>query len=787
MLSRIKMTRFFIHYNPLSQVDYVEDAAHNRTTFTYDQATGRKLTETNSDNKVTRYDYNNHAQVIRTWGDVAEPVEYVYDDYDRRVEMHTFKQGTGWNAIQWPAATTGPAEVTKWHYDEATGLLMSKEYDDGKEVSYTYATGGKLETRQWARLNNGNPLVTTYGYDPNSGELTSIDYSDNTQDIAFTYDRLGRQKTITDAVGSRVFGYNNQLQQETETITGLYNKVITRTYETAGIPGRSTGFNLGAGYTVTYGYEAGTGRFRSVDWSAGGQTGNAVYGYLNNSDLIEQLTINNSLLTKYTYEPNRNLKTQVKNEFNTRLISQYDYNYNNLGLRGNVNTSGEVFVGIPIEPTAETNTYNTNTLNQYTQITKDNGQQTTDTLTYDDDGILASIASGSSAKLYKYNAENRLVSVEPTTPTNGDKKVEFVYDYMGRRVQKKVFSYNIDHWSLITDTLFIYDGWNLIQELNTSGIAQKSYVWGLDVNQSLQDAGGIGGLLSVVDTGEAYNYLYDANGNVGQLIDADDGAIIAHYEYDPFGILLKSYGAMKDVNPFKFSTKYYDTETDLYYYGYRFYSTSFGRWINRDPLGEFGGYNLYGFVNNDPIKSYDILGLWTVKGVLKILCCSEDRHIVDEIAKGKRVVLWFDKMFITWKFPDGSTKREKSNARGRCKKHVIPIEIHTRKSLSNKEAASNLAHETYHIYLHDLKLTTVEEEVKVRIETEKFRKRHSMTPILPEYRNRDNSINEKAIRSSVKGSPAYTGNVEEGTKQIIDIDYDGTLHLTSPTEWYCPQ
>jgi hypothetical protein len=107
-------------------------------------------------------------------------------------------------------------------------------------------------------------------------------------------------------------------------------------------------------------------------------------------------------------------------------------------------------------------------------------------------------------------------------------------------------------------------------------------------------------------------------------------------------------------------------------------------------LGDFGGYNLYGFVNNDPIKSYDILGLWTVKGVLKILCCSEDRHIVDEIAKGKRVVLWFDKMFITWKFPDGSTKREKSNARGRCKKTCHSHRNTHKKRLSNKDT-SNLA------------------------------------------------------------------------------------------------
>jgi YD repeat-containing protein len=126
----------------------------------------------------------------------------------------------------------------------------------------------------------------------------------------------------------------------------------------------------------------------------------------------------------------------VKNEFNSQLISQYDYTYNSLGLRDHMDTSGSAFTGTPIEPTPETSTYMTNSLNQYTQITKNDGQQTTDTLTYDDDGNLSSIASGSSNKLYKYNAENRLVSIEPATPVNGNTKIEFVYDYMGRRVQK---------------------------------------------------------------------------------------------------------------------------------------------------------------------------------------------------------------------------------------------------------------------------------------------------------------------------------------------------------------
>ncbi|MCP4107549.1 MAG: hypothetical protein GY749_18735 [Desulfobacteraceae bacterium] len=46
-----------------------------------------------------------------------------------------------------------------------------------------------------------------------------------------------------------------------------------------------------------------------------------------------------------------------------------------------------------------------------------------------------------------------------------------------------------------------------------------------------------------------YYYLYDANGNVGQLANAADGSIAAHYEYDPFGNIIKAEGEYKDSNP----------------------------------------------------------------------------------------------------------------------------------------------------------------------------------------------------------------------------------------------
>ncbi len=44
------------------------------------------------------------------------------------------------------------------------------------------------------------------------------------------------------------------------------------------------------------------------------------------------------------------------------------------------------------------------------------------------------------------------------------------------------------------------------------------------------------------------------------------------------------------------------------YYGYRYNNPELGRWINRDPIEEEGGINVYGFVKNDSINGIDYLG-----------------------------------------------------------------------------------------------------------------------------------------------------------------------------------
>jgi RHS repeat-associated protein len=182
---------------------------------------------------------------------------------------------------------------------------------------------------------------------------------------------------------------------------------------------------------------------------------------------------------------------------------------------------------------------------------------------------------------------------------------------MGRRVKKAVYDYSAGSWNLEKELLFVYDGWNLVEEITVVGAIETScyFVWGLDLSQSLQGAGGIGGLIAAVEGSLTYYFSYDGNGNVGQVVNAADGTIAASYQYDPFGNLIKAEGVYADDNPFRFSTKYHDDETGLIYYGYRYYSPELGRWVNRDPIGERGGFNLYVFVLNNSLAIVDPFGL----------------------------------------------------------------------------------------------------------------------------------------------------------------------------------
>ena len=198
----------------------------------------------------------------------------------------------------------------------------------------------------------------------------------------------------------------------------------------------------------------------------------------------------------------------------------------------------------------------------------------------------------------------------------------YAYDHRGRMARKTVANGD----AVPKSVAYLWDDWNIIRETAT-GLStfqpfnfSTDYVWGLDIDGTLQGAGGVGGLLAVIRSNSNSNsnsnssiYLptYDANGNITEYV-ATNGDIVAHYEYSAFGEPTVSSGELASAFTHQFSTKPYCHVTGFNEYVYRMYAPNIGRWTSREPMGEKLSRNVYIFTNNRPTAAVDHLGLLVV-------------------------------------------------------------------------------------------------------------------------------------------------------------------------------
>jgi RHS repeat-associated core domain len=634
-------------------VGWVTTPDWETTASTYDAA-GRVNSQTNADGKTAYFRYDAAGNLTHQWGDTVNPVKYAYNELGQKTEMHTYRSGT-WTGSVLPSGFSADGDKTTWSYQTSTGLLLSKTDAANKTTTFEYTDLGQVKKRTDAR-----GWITNYLYNDPRKLLSKVDYTDGvTTDVDYTYDRAGRSATVTDAAGLRTFSYYDtgttsgtldaSARLKSETLPSfLGGHVVTYTYQ-YGVAGRANGavssLKLGTGslYTVTYAYDDVL-RLNGVTYNT---TTPYTYTYEANSNLIDRVTQGTGssgygYRRDYTYEEHSNRLEKMTHEWDnvasrrieTRLTydllgrrntektrgSDYlsllgrgshpgvhvDYGYND---RSEVTDSAKYVLPanwtLPSNPTLvpatirdyaydvignrtsdQDGSYGRNSLNQYTSAPGFGG-----TITYDENGNL----THDGVRSFSYDAENRLISV-----TQGGSTWNYKYDYLGRRIEKSGTG--------IATTRFVYDGWNLIAELDGSGTIVRRFAWGLDVSGSLQGAGGIGGLL-VVDDGVSRRYpAYDASHNVIALYKTD-GSLGAAYEYDPFGNQQTAAGPSAAANPFRSATKYADAETQFVYYGHRYYVPILGRFLNRDPIEEEGGINLYGFCGNDGVNYYDYLGL----------------------------------------------------------------------------------------------------------------------------------------------------------------------------------
>ncbi len=190
---------------------------------------------------------------------------------------------------------------------------------------------------------------------------------------------------------------------------------------------------------------------------------------------------------------------------------------------------------------------------------------------------------GDGSKTYSWDFENRLISA--TVPGTGI--TTFRYDPFGRRIQKS---------GPLGTTNYLYDGANLLQEIDNSGNVLARYTQGVYVDEPLSE----------LRSGITSYYEEDGLGSVTSL-SSSTGGIANSYTYDSFGKLTASSGTIP--NPFQYTAREFDQETGAYYYRARYYDQNVGRFISEDPIGLKGGPNFYDYVSNDPVNLIDPRGL----------------------------------------------------------------------------------------------------------------------------------------------------------------------------------
>jgi len=231
----------------------------------------------------------------------------------------------------------------------------------------------------------------------------------------------------------------------------------------------------------------------------------------------------------------------------------------------------------------------------------------TETFLHDLDGNLTSDSLWTNT----WNGENRLIATESRTdvPSAGRAKETWTHLPDGRWIERVVANWNGSAYTNAYTNRFMWDAQVLLAILDHTNGLISSFIRGLDLSGSIQGAGGVGGVLAVnIATNGVHFAAFDGNGNMSALVSATTGDVTASYEYSPFGETLRVNGVVAKANPIRFSTQFADDVTGRKKYLHR-ELTDTGRWLNRDPIEEIGGVNLYGFVHNSPIGRFDRKGL----------------------------------------------------------------------------------------------------------------------------------------------------------------------------------
>jgi RHS repeat-associated protein len=575
----------------------VTDALNHQTTFAYDAA-DRLTTITYPGSTTTTFAYDNRGRRTSVTDQNGKTTTYAYDDADRLLTV-----------------TDAANNVTTYGYDTESNLTSIKDANN-HTTTFAYDTFGRVTQTTFP-----SSAVETYSYDGVGNLLGKTDRKNQT--ITYTYDQLNRlaQKTypdsstvnytydngsrltqVTDPTGTYSFTFDNmgRLSGTTTQYAFLTGRSFTTGYSYDSASNR-TGFTDPEGGSTAYVYDT-LNRLQTLTAPAAISGGSFGFGY----DALSRrtsLTRPNAVNTAYSYDNLSRLLSvthakggttldgatyavdnagnrTAKSDLQAGVTTNYGYDAIYQLLNATQGSTTESYSYDPVGNRLSSLGVASYSYNPSNELTSTSSA----TYGYDNNGNSITKNDSTGITTYAWDFENRLSSV--TLPGTGG-TVSFKYDPLGRRIYKSSSS---------GTSIYAYDGDNLVEETNSSGAAVARYSQGLKIDEPL----------AMLRSSTTSFYNADGLGSVTSVSNTA-GSLTQTYTFDSFGKTTNSTGSL--TNPFQYTARELDPESNLYYVRARYFDAATGRFISEDPIQLNGGLNFYVYVRNNPANRRDPKGL----------------------------------------------------------------------------------------------------------------------------------------------------------------------------------